>query len=188
MTGSWNHNNYSGLNWFAMYFHILFPGADPGFQVRGDAHKKILGYFVWKIPILCQKIIFFPIAEGGAKFLGYFVWKITILRKKIIFFPILGGRVPGAPPPLDPPLHAYNISTHNSSTIIFLYILILVINNRKILQWQTYPCSKWICISRAILNEPTHIIFCFRVISLLSVNWYSAITKKSFYKLQIHVL
>ena len=53
--------------------------------------RKFLGYFVWKITILCQKIIFFPIAEGGAKFLGYFVWKITILRQKIIFFPILGG-------------------------------------------------------------------------------------------------
>ena len=26
------------------------------------------------------------------KFLGYFVWKITILRQKIIFFPILGVR------------------------------------------------------------------------------------------------
>jgi hypothetical protein len=37
------------------------------------------------------------------KILGYFVWKITILRQKIIFFPILGGRAPGAPP-LDPPL------------------------------------------------------------------------------------
>jgi hypothetical protein len=32
-------------------------------------------------------------------FLGYFVWQITILRQKIIFFPILGGRAPGAPPP-----------------------------------------------------------------------------------------
>jgi hypothetical protein len=29
--------------------------------------------------------------EGGAKIFGYFVWKITILRQKIIFFPILGG-------------------------------------------------------------------------------------------------
>jgi hypothetical protein len=37
--------------------------------------------------------------------LGYFVWKITILRQKIIFFPILGG-APGTPPPLDPPLHS----------------------------------------------------------------------------------
>jgi hypothetical protein len=36
------------------------------------------------------------------KFLGYFVWKITILRQKIIFFSNFrgGGHVPGAPPPL----------------------------------------------------------------------------------------
>jgi hypothetical protein len=38
------------------------------------------------------------------KFLGYFVWKITILRQKIIFFTFLGGRAPGASPPLDPRL------------------------------------------------------------------------------------
>jgi hypothetical protein len=36
-------------------------------------------------------------AEGGAKMLGYFVWKITILPQKIIFFPILGGCAPDAP-------------------------------------------------------------------------------------------
>jgi hypothetical protein len=30
--------------------------------------------------------------------LGYFVWKITILRQKIIFFPILGGARPLDPP------------------------------------------------------------------------------------------
>ena len=40
------------------------PGADPGFQVRG-AHLK-------KITILRQKIIFFPIAEGGAKIFEVF--------------------------------------------------------------------------------------------------------------------
>ena len=33
------------------------------------------------------------------KLLGYFVWKITILRQKILFFAILGGRRIGAPPP-----------------------------------------------------------------------------------------
>ena len=43
---------------------------------------------------------------GGAhlkKFVGYFVWKITILRQTIIFFSNFkgGGRVR---PPLDPPL------------------------------------------------------------------------------------
>jgi hypothetical protein len=36
--------------------------------------------------------------------LGYFMWKITILRQQILFFPILGGGAPGAPP-LDPPLY-----------------------------------------------------------------------------------
>ena len=57
--------------------------ADPGFQVRGDALKKLRR------------------TEGGAKIFGYFVWKITILRQKIIFFPILGGggrRVRPLPP------------------------------------------------------------------------------------------
>ena len=36
----------------------------PGFQVRGGVLKKIApsgGYFMWKIMILCPKIIFFPI-------------------------------------------------------------------------------------------------------------------------------
>ena len=52
-----------------------------------------------------KKIIFFPIAEGGAKMLGYFVWKITILRQKNFFSPILGGARPGGatPPPPPPP-------------------------------------------------------------------------------------
>ena len=35
------------------------------------------------------------------KILGYFVWKITILRQKIIFFSNFRG---APPPPLDPPL------------------------------------------------------------------------------------
>ena len=45
--------------------------------------------------------------------LGYFVWKITILREKIIFFPILGGDAGCAPSPspLDPPLQWDSIYT-----------------------------------------------------------------------------
>ena len=42
------------------------------------------------------------------KLLGYFVWKITILRQKFISFPILGGgggrRRVRTQPPLGPPL------------------------------------------------------------------------------------
>jgi hypothetical protein len=47
-----------------------------------------------------------PSGGGARKFLGYFVWKITILRQKIIFFPILGGggvRAGCAPPPGSAP-------------------------------------------------------------------------------------
>jgi hypothetical protein len=36
----------------------------------------------------------------------YFMWKITILRQKIIFFPILGGGG-RTRRPLDPPLTGY---------------------------------------------------------------------------------
>ena len=43
-------------------------------------------------------------AEGDAKNLGYFVWKITILRQKIIFFSNFRGGARRVRPPLDPPL------------------------------------------------------------------------------------
>jgi hypothetical protein len=113
------------------YDHYWRPysGADPGFQVRGGALKKIAPSGgkhenVWgKITILLQKILFFPIAEGGAKIFGYFVWKITILRQQIIFFPILGrgGRAPGAPPPGSAPAI---IIVKYRTTIKALFLLI----------------------------------------------------------------
>jgi hypothetical protein len=72
-------------------------GADPGFQVRGGAHLKncverwearqFLGYFVWKNTILRQKIIFFPIAEGGAKNVGVFrVKNHDFTPKNVVYF------------------------------------------------------------------------------------------------------
>ena len=63
-----------GNNKFLFLF-LYCPGADPGFQVRGGQILKNcaerreartnLGYFVWKITILCQKILFFQILGGG---------------------------------------------------------------------------------------------------------------------------
>jgi hypothetical protein len=41
------------------------------FQLWREA-RNCLGYFVWKITNLRQKIIFFPIVEGGAKLFGVF--------------------------------------------------------------------------------------------------------------------
>jgi hypothetical protein len=55
----------------------LYAGADPGFQVRGGALKKI---------------IFFSIAEGGANIFEVFrVKNHDFTPKNHIFFPILGG-------------------------------------------------------------------------------------------------
>ena len=79
---------------------LSYAGADPGFQVRGA--RKCWGYFVWKITILRQKIIFFPIAEEGAKNVGVFrVKNHDYTPKNHIFSNFRWGarRVP-----LDPPL------------------------------------------------------------------------------------
>ena len=73
----------------AGYNHILYiyilelltAGADPGFQVRRGAPKKLRR------------------AEGGTKNFGAFrVKNHDFTPKRIIFFPILGGHAPGAPP------------------------------------------------------------------------------------------
>ena len=47
-------------------FQEHYTGADPGFQARGADLRKLFGYFVWKITILRQKIIFFSNFRGGA--------------------------------------------------------------------------------------------------------------------------
>ena len=59
-----------------------YSGADPGFQVRGGALKQIApsggrreifwGISCEKSRFYAKKIIFFPIAEGGAKIFGVF--------------------------------------------------------------------------------------------------------------------
>ena len=57
-----------------------------------------------KNTILRKKIIFFPIAERGAKICGVFrVKNHDFTPKKSDFFPILGG-ARRVRPPLDPPL------------------------------------------------------------------------------------
>ena len=67
---------------------MVIAGADPGFQVRGGALKKI-----------AQNV------GRRENFGGISCEKSRFYAKKIIFFPILGGggACAGAPP-LDPPL------------------------------------------------------------------------------------
>ena len=98
-----------------LYYFTSFPlsGADPGFQVRGGALKKIalsesrkiLGYFVLKKTILSQKIIFFPIAEGGANNFGVFRVKNHDFTPKNHIFSNFRGGMHRVRPPLDPPLY-----------------------------------------------------------------------------------
>ena len=72
------------------------------FQLRREA-RKMLGYFVWKITILRQKIIFFPIAEGGAKNVGVFrVKNHDFTQKNHIFSNFRGGMHRVHPPWIRP--------------------------------------------------------------------------------------
>ena len=50
-------------------------GALKKIAPSGGRREHFWGYFVWKITILRQKIIFFPIAEGDANIFGVFRMK-----------------------------------------------------------------------------------------------------------------
>ena len=64
---------------------------------EGDA-KFFSGISCEKSRFYDKKSYFFQLRREARKCLGYFVWKITILRQKIISFPILGA--PPLDPPL----------------------------------------------------------------------------------------
>jgi hypothetical protein len=52
----------------------------------GREIRKSLGYFVWKITILCKKkSYFFQLRRKARTFLRYFVWKITILHPMMLW-------------------------------------------------------------------------------------------------------
>ena len=54
--------------------------------------RNFLGYFVWKITISRQKILFFPIPEEGAKIVGVFrVKNHDFMQKNHIFSNFRGG-------------------------------------------------------------------------------------------------
>jgi hypothetical protein len=84
-----------------MLILVDFSGADPGFQVRGGALKKIAPSGgrrenIWGIS--CEKSRFYAKKSYFSNFRGGArnVWDISCEKsrfyaKKIIFFPILGG-------------------------------------------------------------------------------------------------
>jgi hypothetical protein len=88
-------NIFWGISWEKSRFYAK---KSYFFRLRREA-RKCLGYFVWKITILRQKIIFFPIAEGGAKIFGVFrVKNHDFTPKKHIFSNFRGGAPSGSAP------------------------------------------------------------------------------------------
>jgi hypothetical protein len=114
-----------------MNTHMLFRKSNCA--ERREA-QNFLGYFVWKITILHQKIFFFPIAEGGAKIFGVFrVRNHDFTPTNHIFSNFRGGRAPGAPPSGSAPaidtLQHHSLSLTSSaldysitSTLLYIYI------------------------------------------------------------------
>ena len=96
---------------------LCITGADPGFQVRGAQLKKlrraegganIFGVFRVKNHDFTPKNQFFSNCGGRReKFWVFRVKNHDFTPKNHIFSNFRGGRAPGAPPPLDPPL--YNV-------------------------------------------------------------------------------
>jgi hypothetical protein len=73
----------------------------------GGRRENFWGISCEKSRFYTKKSYFVQLRREARKFLGYFVWKITILRQKIIFFP--GGVTP-SPPGSAPDIHDYSLS------------------------------------------------------------------------------
>ena len=75
----------------------------------GGRRENFWGISCEKSPFYAKKLYFFQLRREARKFLGYFVWKITILRQKIIFFSNFrgggGGARRGPPPPESAPVY-----------------------------------------------------------------------------------
>ena len=100
-------------------YYMLFQGRIQDFKLGGGALKKIPpsggrcenfgGISCEKSRFYAKKIIFFPIAEGGAKTFGVFRVKNHDFTPNNLIFSNFRGAHPCAPPPpphLDPSLYS----------------------------------------------------------------------------------
>jgi hypothetical protein len=107
----------SNIIWWCESVHILrwlnirsqIQGRIQDFKLRGGALKKN-----------CAE------RREARKFLGYFLWKITILRQKIKFFPILGGARAGCAPPGSAPEIQYQNAAVLNKIQIQIYVCHIV--------------------------------------------------------------
>ena len=95
-------------------------GALKKIAPSGGRRENFGGISCEKSPFYAKKSYFFQLPREARKFLRYFVWKITILRQKIMFFPILGGggRAPGAPPPESAPACVHQVKSNRKLNYI----------------------------------------------------------------------
>jgi hypothetical protein len=125
------------------------PGADPGFQVRGGAIKKmrrakgggkIFGVFRVKNHDFTPKNhIFFNCRGRRENFWGISCEKSRFYAKKIIFFPILGGACAGCAPPWIRPCLLYTVTDQHYK---ILYQQITMLCHHKITKTQLDMTSK----------------------------------------------
>ena len=96
------------------------------FSNCGGRREHFRGISCEKSRFYAKKSYFFQLRREARTFSGYFVWKITILRQKIIFFSNFrgggGGRAPGAPPWIRPCI-ATQSCVINIIVIVLWYIV-----------------------------------------------------------------
>jgi hypothetical protein len=87
----------------------------------GGRRENCWGISCEKSRFYAKKSYVFQLPREARKCLRYFVWKITILRQKIIFFSNFRGGARRVRAPLDPPLP---LVSSNSSSNDILYEII----------------------------------------------------------------
>ena len=97
------------------------------FSNCGGRRENFWGISCEKSRFYAKKSYFFQLWREARKFLGYFVWKITILRQKILFFSNFRGPPPplGSAPGREPSCLC-NLSLNKNQHSIYL---ILVLGN-----------------------------------------------------------
>jgi hypothetical protein len=96
-------------------FKLEGGGALKKIAPSGERRENFWGISCEKSRFYAKKSYFFQLRREARKFWRYFVWKITIFRQKIIFFPILGGGGLGARAGCAPwirPFHKYTRALH----------------------------------------------------------------------------
>ena len=127
-------------------------GALKKIAPSGGRRENFRGISCEKSLFYAKKSYFLQLRRVARKFLGYFVWKITILRQKIIFFSNFrgggGARAGCAPPPLDPPLLCISaINTSNKFRGILIMISLFFTNSiNQLKQFFLYRVRKEITV------------------------------------------